>query len=333
YEERSANLELVGRIIERLRAMPGMQGVAATSSIPLDGEGGGRLSYEVVGAPETDRGPAPTARFRGISPEYFEVMGIELVRGRGFDADDLAGSPRVLVVNEAAARRDWPGEDPVGERIAVGPVEFMIVGVVADVRSLGLDRFETPVLYRPLTQGASDYTTLVIRGNDPEQLAAPALALVRESAPRLPGVSVATMRDVMHASISPQTVTMGLTAGFSALALMLAVLGVYGVAGYQVVQQTAAIGVRLALGSTAGDVHRDVLLGGLRLVGTGLVLGTSLAIAGLGWLDSLLYGVSPRDPLVLASSAGLVAAVGALAVHFPARRASRLDPIRALRSD
>ena len=333
YEERSANLELVGRVAERLRAMPGVQAVAATSSIPLDGDGGGRLSYEIVGDAGAADAPAPTARFRGLSPEYFEVMGIELVRGRGFGPDDRADSPRVLVVNEAAARRDWPGGDPVGARIAVGRIEFTIVGVVADVRSLGLDRFETPVLYRPLTQGASDYTTLVLRGDDPERLAAPALALIRESAPRLAGISVATMRDVMRGSISPQTVTMRLTAAFSALALLLAALGVYGLAGYQVVQETPAIGVRLALGSRAGDVHRDVLLRGLRLVGTGLVLGISLAIAGLGWLDSLLYGVSPRDPLVLASSAGLVAAIAALAVHFPARRASKLDPVRALRGD
>jgi ABC-type antimicrobial peptide transport system permease subunit len=291
------------------------------------------LTFGVVGAARADGEPAPTARFRGISPEYFDVMGIDVVDGRGFGPDDRADSPRVLVVNAAAARRNWPGQSPVGERIAVGAVEFMIVGLVADVRSLGLDQFETPVLYRPLTQGASDYTTLVIRSDDPERLAAPARALVRESAPRLAGVSVATMREVMHASISPQTVTMRLTAAFSAIALMLAVLGVYGLAGYQVVQETPAIGLRLALGSDAADVHRLVLLRGLRLIGTGVLLGIFLAIAGLGWLESLLYGVSARDPLVLAGSACLVAIVGTLAVHVPARRASRLDPIRALRCD
>jgi predicted permease len=333
YEERSANLELVSRVSERLRAIPGVEGVAATSSIPLDGDGGGLLTFGVVGAARADGEPAPTARFRGISPEYFDVMGIDVVDGRGFGPDDRADSPRVLVVNAAAARRNWPGQSPVGERIAVGAVEFMIVGLVADVRSLGLDQFETPVLYRPLTQGASDYTTLVIRSDDPERLAAPARALVRESAPRLAGVSVATMREVMHASISPQTVTMRLTAAFSAIALMLAVLGVYGLAGYQVVQETPAIGLRLALGSDAADVHRLVLLRGLRLIGTGVLLGIFLAIAGLGWLESLLYGVSARDPLVLAGSACLVAIVGTLAVHVPARRASRLDPIRALRCD
>lgn len=333
YEERSANLELVNHVAERLRVMRGVQAVAATSSIPLDGDGGGQLTYEVVGAQGTRGEPAPTARFRGVSLEYFDVMGIDVVQGRGFGPEDRADSPRVLVVNEAAARRDWPGGNAVGERIAIGAVEFLIVGVVGDVRSLGLDQVESPVLYRPLTQGASDYTTLVIRGDDPERLAAAAYALIRESAPRLPDVSVVSMRDVMSASISPQTVTMRLTAAFSGLALLLAALGVYGLAGYQVVQETRAIGVRLALGSRAADVHREVLLRGLRLVGVGLVLGLALAIAGLGWLDSLLYGVSPRDPLVLVSAAGLVAAIGALAVHFPARRASELDPIRALRCD
>jgi ABC-type antimicrobial peptide transport system permease subunit len=310
-----------------------VEAVGATSSIPLDGDGGGQLTYEVVGGNRSSGDPMPTARFRGVSPEYFETMGIDVLRGRGLSSADRTDTPRVLVVNEAAARRDWPDTDPVGQRIAIGSLEFEIVGVVADVRSLGLDQAETPVLYRPLTQGASNYTTLVIRSRDPEALEAPTLALIREEAPRLAGVSVMTMRNVLNASISPQTITMRLTGVLAALALMLAALGVYGLAGYQVAQETRAIGVRLALGSRSAQIHRAVVLRGLRLLGAGLATGIVLTIALLRPLEPLLYGVSPRDPRVLASASLFVVVTGLLALHFPAWRASRLDPIRALRYD
>lgn len=332
YQRRADNLAFLRELSDRVMAMPGVEAVAATSSFPLDGDGGGQVAYRRVGGPEAS-GPPSTARFRGVTPEYFTTMGIELVRGRGFDDADRDDTPRIAIINEAMARRSWPGEDPVGERLALGTIEFEIVGIVSDVLSLGLDRDESPVLYRPLTQGASDYTTLMVRRPAPEAVAPAIREEIRRLGPRVVGVSITTMRDAVQTSVTPQSITVRLTAVLGLLALCLAALGVYALIHYQVTQDRPEIGVRMALGSSSPEIMRMVLSRGAKIVVGGLALGMIAAGSGSAVLSSVLYGVSPWHPSTYLQAALFVAAMALIAVFIPAVRASRTDPAEALRSD
>ena len=255
--------------------MPGVESVGATSSIPLDGIDG-QVPYRPVGGPAPSVA-APTGWFRGVTPEYFSTMGVALLQGRNVRNDDTSDTFPVLLINEAMALRDWPDMDPVGQRLMIGVREYQIIGVVSNVRNFGLDRDETPVFYRPLTQGAANYTTMVVRARNPGALAPAIREEIRLLAPRLAGVSIRTMEDVVNASIAPQRVTVRLTSAFAALALVLAALGVYGLSRYQVTQGTPEIGVRMALGSSTSGILRATLARGATMVGGGIVVGHSIS--------------------------------------------------------
>ncbi len=331
YALRADNLAFLGQLTDRVRQMPGVESVGATSSIPLDGIDG-QVPYQPVGSP-APAVPAPTGWFRGVTPEYFSTMGVALLQGRNVRNDDTSDTFPVLLINEAMALRDWPDMDPVGQRLMIGVREYQIIGVVSNVRNFGLDRDETPVFYRPLTQGAANYTTMVVRARNPGALAPAIREEIRLLAPRLAGVSIRTMEDVVNASIAPQRVTVRLTSAFAALALVLAALGVYGLSRYQVTQGTPEIGVRMALGSSTSGILRATLARGATMVGGGIVVGLGVALIFSRVLTSLLYGVSAQDPGVFVRAAFFVMCVGLMAVYLPARRASRMDPAEALRFD
>jgi putative ABC transport system permease protein len=332
YRRRADNLAFVEQLSTSIRQLPGVQAVAASSSVPLDGLDGSLPAYHPIGSPAFT-GDAPSAWFRGVTPGYFRIMGIDLMRGRDFREGDTAEAPRVLVINEATARRDWPGLDPIGRRLLIGETEFEIVGVVGDVRNFGLDRDETPVLYRPLTQGAASYTTVVVRADHPQQLAPAVRRAISALAPQLSGTSIRTLESLVRASVAPQRVTGQIAGAFALLALVLAVLGVHGLLQYQVTQRSQEIGVRMALGSTGGGVLRLVLARGACVVGVGLATGVAFALAATRALRAVLYGVSATDPYVFAQAAGVVLVAGVLAVYVPARRASRIDPVTAIRHE
>ncbi|HSS51824.1 MAG TPA: FtsX-like permease family protein, partial [Thermoanaerobaculia bacterium] len=292
------------------------------------------------------------AQYRGVSPGYFRTLGIPLLRGRGLEPRDSATSPGVVVLNETAVRHYFPGQDPIGKHITIGlpdmpeqadPGPREVIGVVRDVREIGLASEAPDLLYVPLAQVPPKLSALVfgllpmcvvMRGEGSAgALTKPVESVIRAYDPNLPVTSVRTMDEILSGSIGSRLFNMMLLGTLAALALVLATVGVYSVLAYLVARRTREIGIRLALGGDRPDIHRLVLRQGFLPVGIGIVLGLLGALASTRALVSLLYGVSTNDPVSIATVLLLMTAVGMLASYFPARRASRLNPVEALRHD
>ncbi|HLM56859.1 MAG TPA: ADOP family duplicated permease, partial [Pyrinomonadaceae bacterium] len=319
---------------ERLSALPGARAVAVASSLPLDWVL--NFSYGVEGRPARP-GDEPQADYMAVSPNYFETMRIPLLKGRGFTERDSAGSPDVAVINETMARRIFPGEDPLGRRITIDYMErrvaLEVVGVAADVkqtagREAGLQIYDC-YLQRPWLS-----SSFVIRTEgDPALLAASAQKAVREVDAARAASNVKTMEQLASESVArPRFYTQLLTL-FAAVALLLAAVGVYGVMSYTVTQRTHEIGIRLALGARGRDVIRLVVGQGMALALAGVAAGLAGAFALTRVLESLLYGVSATDAATFAGVALLLGGVALLACYLPARRATKVDPIVALRNE
>ena len=274
------------------------------------------------------------AELRYVTPGYFRAFGIPLRKGRVFTDRDNSEAPPVVLINEALARQYFPGEDPVGKRTSRGP----IVGIVGDVRQLGLDRPPAPEIYNPIAQNYSQRSeygmSLVVSGQvAPEALVSAVCAAIHEVNPNRAVFNIKTMRRVIADSLSNQKLYLWLIGLFAGLALLLAVAGIYGVISYAVAQRTREFGVRMALGADTGRVLRLVLGHGVWLVGLGLALGVGGALALTRLLRSLLFGVTPTDPATFAAMAALLGAVAMLACLVPARQATRVDPAIALRHE
>jgi len=288
------------------------------------------------------RGDEHSAEMRWVSPNYFEALRIPLRSGRVFSERDRDGAPLAVVVNEAFARQYFPGEDPVDRRLLIGfcrdaaqcPPVFQIVGVVGDVHELSLDAPAAPQMYVTEAQLPMSYTSLLIRSPMP---AASAAAAVREAVRALdPSVAVWDVRamdDIIDESAGGRRLVVALLSAFAALALALAAVGVAGVMAYAVSERTREIAIRMALGARPRDVSADVLRRALRLAAAGVFLGSVLALIATRVMRSLLFEVSPTDPLVLGSAAALLLAVAAAAAYWPARRAAGVEPLTALRSE
>src|SRR5687768_16214222 len=275
-------------------------------------------------------------------------MGIQLRRGRTLTSQDRFPGQSVVVINETTARRYWPGEDPIGRRLRLGggadTLPREIVGVVADVKHKGLDQETRPEMYIPHAQfpstipdsagAAARAMTLVIRAaGDPTQLASAVRGIIGRMDPELPVAQVRTLEDVFSASVStPRFVTV-LLGAFGGLALVLAALGVYGVISYSVAQRAQEMGIRMALGARASDVVRLVVAQGMRPAVIGLVVGVLAAIAGTRLMRQFLYGVSETDAASFAVGVVVLGLAGVVATLIPARRATRADPLTALRAD
>lgn len=326
----------VGELLPRLEALPGITAVGGAQWLPLT-PGKSATSYAVVGRPTPPRGEEPAADVRTVAGDYHEAMGIPLLRGRTFDARDHEAAPRVYVVNRTLAETVFPGEDPIGKRLVIPwgeDLEGEIIGVVGDVREAGPDADPSPAIYWAYPQMPAVVLNLVLRtAGDPATLAAPAIAAIRELGPRQTVGEVRPMERVVDATITRPRFYMTLLGGFAAFSLLLAALGLFGVISYSVAQRRRAIGVRIALGATPGEVTRLVVREGLALTVIGLLIGIAAAAALTRLMGGLLHGVSPTDPLTTAAVAVFLTAVALLASWLPARRAGRVDPMETMRPE
>jgi putative ABC transport system permease protein len=311
-------------------SLPGVTAVGTSSMVPM---GGGNTSIQIVieGRPADRDGVVPSADWRVVSPGYFTALGVSL-RGRDFDERDAGG---VAIISEEMARRFWPGQDPIGREFfwfsANGP-RLTVVGVAGDVRNLSLETAPAPVIYRPAAALRIASMFLVIRtATDPASLVGAIRDVVRRVDPKVPVTSVRTAEEILAASTGSRRFTMTLLETFAAIALILACVGLFGVMSYLVSQRTHDIGVRLALGALPRDVFRLV-------VGRGMLLalaGASVGVAAAFWLtrsiEALLFQIRPTDPVTFALVVVILLAVALLACYVPARRATRVDPVIALR--
>ncbi len=317
----------------RLAALPGVTGVALAKDVPL-GLGGGRTGTGVAGYQ-----PAPGEdmefHYNIVGPDYFDVLHVPVVRGRGFTPADRAGSQNVVVVNETFARRFWPGEDPVGKRLThfSGLEDLQVVGVARDGKYTSLGEDPTPYVYGAYLQEPRDMVVHVRTSGDPGDLIPLVRREVRTLDPRLPILTLQPMEEVMAVSLLPQRIGAAALGLFAGLALLLSTVGLYGVVAYSVSRRTREIGVRVALGAGARDVVGLVVRQGLGVTAVGLGLGLVVA-AGLATLaGGFLFGVPPVDPLAYAAVILTLLAAAAVASILPARRAARVDPASAIRHE
>jgi putative ABC transport system permease protein len=347
--EKSESVEQVIRDgVERLRNVPGVVAASATCCVPL--EGGYGLPFTIVGRPAPAQGPYHGGgQWMTASPGYFDVFKIPVKRGRAFTDRDNSVGPRVVVINEAMAKQYWPARDPVGEQLVIGrgvmkefasETERQIIGVVGDTRDGGLNRDPGPAMYIPQAQVPDPVNALnvsigpmawVVRtGGEPYQLSNAIQEQIRQAS-GLPVTNVRTMDEVVSRSTSRQRFNMWLMSVFGVCALVLAAIGIYGLMAYSVEQRTQEIGIRLALGASEQQVRNMVVGQGMRLALVGVVLGIASAFGLARLVQTMLYGVTTRDPMVFAGVPIVLTAVAFLAVYLPARRASRVDPVTALR--
>ena len=334
YGQTEKRADLYRRIQERLAALPGVRAVASSSSLPLDWVL--NFSYAVEGRPARP-GQDPQADYSSVSPNYFEVMGVPVIKGRAFTERDAAGAPAVAVINETMARRVFPGEDPLGRRLTVDYMErrvsLEVVGVVADTRQTPEREPDIHIydcyLQRPWLSAAFVVST----EGDPAALAGAAQRAVREVEGGRAATEVKTMERLLAESVAQPLFYTQLLSLFALVALLLAAVGVYGVMSYSASQRTHEIGVRLALGARGRDVLRLVVGQGMALALAGVGLGLAGALALSRALSGLLYGVTATDPATFAGVAILLTAVSLLACYLPARRATKVDPMVALRHE
>jgi predicted permease len=328
------------RLLRRLEELPGVRQAGAILPLPL-GPNRIDIGFSIVGRPTTPEN-RPDAQFRTVSPGYFHLMGIPLLEGREFTPQDTRTSTPVIVVSRAFAQQFFPGQDPVGHRIIPGasdhPAEtippYEIVGVVGDVRASNLGKKPEPEYYVPYSQIMFGGYSIVLRADmAPEGLASAVRGVVRGMDPDVPVYDMKTMDQYLSTSVAQPRFSMLLLAIFAALALVLTAIGLYGVIAYSVAQRTHEIGIRIALGAGPGEVLRQVLGSGARIALLGVACGTAGALAATRLLRSLLFGVSASDPETFAAVALLLFAVAMLACYIPARRATRVDPVIALRQE
>jgi predicted permease len=319
------------RLVRRFQEVPGVESVGLTDTLPL----GRNRTWGIQAKGEVyERGETPIVFPRMVDSGYTKTMGIPLIAGREFNEHDTAQTEKVMIINERAAQRLWPGKDPIGQVVLCCGGEWRVIGVVANVRHSSLEEESGLEMYLPVTQvddwGAVD---VVIRTKLPLESLAPSIrAALREADPALPTGDFQTLGQIVDRAVSPRRFIVLLLGAFAVTALLLASLGIYGVVSYSVNQRTQEIGIRMALGASAASVRRGVITQTLGLAFTGVVIGVigSFALARL--MASLLYGVTPADPPTFAAMIVLLAFIAVLAGYLPARRASRIEPMSVLRS-
>jgi predicted permease len=336
YREPERQSAFFQQLVERVGHLPGVRAAGAVSNLPLDGSRWGR-SLTVEGRPVLAVGEAPMINHCVVTPGYFSALGIPVLTGRDIAEADGRDAPRVTVVDERLAREYWPGESALGKRVRFGPPEsnepwHTVVGVVGDVRHERPDAVTRMSVYVPYQQITVRQMTLAVRtANDPAGLAAAVRSQVRELDPAQPLTGVRTMEEVVSRAVWQPRLHTILFGVFAAVALLLAAVGIYGVMSYAVTQRTHEIGIRVALGARNTDVLRLVVGQGMRLVIVGVGLGVVGALGVTRLLESLLFGVSATDPATFAGVAAALSAVALVACYLPARRATRVDPLVALR--
>jgi len=332
YPEREQARDFFDRFLERIEGLPGVRSAAGISNLPLS-DRNSDTDFEIVGREPTGPAERPTTWYHQVTSSYFRTVGLQLREGRVFDERDGPDAPFTLVVNEAFERRYFPHEGALGHRIRTGDVEWEIVGKVADTKNFGLADEEPPTAYMAQSQLAARFLGLVVRTEgEPLALAPSVRRVLADLDPHVAAANFTTMEDVLAGAVAPERALGYLVSLFGLVALTLAAVGLFAVVAYAASQRTREIGIRMALGAESGSVLALVLRHGLGLALLGLAVGLACAALGSRWLQGLLFGIEPLDAGTYVTSALLLAAVALLATWLPARRAARLDPVRALRS-
>jgi putative ABC transport system permease protein len=321
------------QLTARLEALPGVRSAGAISYLPLGGGNNGG-SFEVEGQPPVVPGQEPKTERRWVTPGYFAAMGIPLRRGRVFTTTDTADQPSVVVINQTLAERFFNARDPLGQRLKVQGGWRTIVGVVSDVKSASLESDVGPQVYRPHAQDPWPPMTVVLHTEgDPLALASAIRSEVKALDGQLPVAKMRTMEQVVSDATGARRFSVALLAFFAGSALLLTIMGIYGVVAFLVGRRRREIGVRVALGAQRGDILRLVLHRGMKPVALGGVAGLAGSLVASRLVASQLYGISASDPLTLASIVLLLALAALVACWLPARRAARVDPMEALRQE
>jgi predicted permease len=339
YDTADKTIDLYDRALERFRRLPGVEAAAVTNKLPLDRWF--NLPYRLTGQSDF----TGSVEVRLISPDYFRVMKMSVRQGRSFTESDTAGAEPVIIVNEAFARRNFPNTTPLNQQFCVAcekfgdPAQRHVVGVVNETKQRSLAESPPPTVFIPLKQVTGGMTSNTLRTSsfvlrttgDPLQLSAPIRNEMSQLDPTVPIRNVRTMEQLVDRSVAPQRFNFSLLALFAAIGLLLAAVGIYGVMAYSVSQRTHEIGLRMALGARTFDVLRMILRQGMALAIVGVVLGLVASFALTRLMKNLLFSVSANDPATLVGVTLLLTFVAFLACYVPARRATKVDPLIALR--
>ncbi len=339
YQDGDARGEFLQALEERLGALPGVEAVGGVTALPLAGFDGD-VDFRLEGAPEPELGRQPTAWIRRVTPSYMEALNLRVIAGRGITSQDLPGTPPVVVINETLAERYFPDVNPVGRRLNLGsdqdPRWFEIVGIVGNVRNFGIRDDWRSAFYLSNGQypgGALFFTLRVSEGLAPTSLAPAIRTTLAEMDPNLAATAISPMEDRVREALGPDRFLAWLLGGFATLALVLAVVGLYGVVSYAVGHRMREVAVRMALGADAGSIRGQVVTRSLVPVGAGLVVGLGLAWATGRFASSLLYQVSTTDPVSYGGTAVVLVLTALVAAGIPALRASRAEPMTILRDE
>ena len=338
YSKKSEILAYHAAVRDRVAEVPGVRSAALAFEHPLSP--GWTSSFAIAGRDAPRQGEEPEARVRPVTPGYLSTAGVQLLRGRDISEHDRAGTPGVVIINEAFARRHFPGEDPVGQRLSRTqwwpemPGSFEIIGVIRDERFLGLAADADPATYFAHAQFTFPDMYLVVRGSGRAQDLMPSLRAAIWSVDRdIPVDDMGTMDELLGGTLARPRFIGTLLSLFAGAALMLAALGIYGVLAYTVAQRTSEIGIRMALGARQASVMRSVVGQGMALTVAGILIGAGVAALATRALAGMLFGVRPADPGIFAGVACLLALTALVATWIPARRASRIDPLVTLRQE
>jgi putative ABC transport system permease protein len=336
YPNESQIIPFFDRLFERIDSLPGVQAAGGISFLPLNGLGAA-TGFSIEGREKPRAGEEPVSEVKVVTHDFFKAMGIPLLRGRLFDGRDTAPNTRRVIVSESLVKKYFADRDPIGQRIVLGwynegPDE--IIGVVGDVRSVSLETEPRGATYLPPARFAYPYMSVAVKTSDGGKSIVPAIVnAVHELDSNVPVSQIRPMSEVIAVSTSERRLTMGLLVAFSTIALVLAAVGIYGVISYSVTQRTQEIGIRMALGAQRRDVLRMIVGNALLLAVVGIALGAAAAFVLTRLMTKLLYGVEPQDPVTFSVVAVLLVGVAAVASYVPGRRATRVDPVVALRAE
>jgi len=336
YDRLAKRTQFWDDLLQRIRVLPGVTSAGTVSFLPMNGLGSA-TGFEVVGQPKPAPGQGPGATIKVVDGDYFAALGIPLRRGRLFTEAEQQTENRHAIISETLARRFFPNQDPIGQHLLVswyGEGADEIIGVVGDTKMVTMEEEMYPAIYYPYSRTPYSSNTIVVRtAGSPSLVASSLVQAVHQIDPDLPVSNLRSMDDVIARSMAQRRIVMVLLAVFAAVALLLATVGIYGVMSYMVSQRTQEIGIRMALGADRGEVVGMVLVQALRLAAGGLAAGCIAAFALTGLLRTMLYDVRPTDPITFAGVAAVLLAVAAVATAVPAMRATRIDPLMALKAE